>query len=258
MHLIDTHAHLYLKEFEKDIDLVIRRAHDHQVKDFFLPCISSKHIDSMYQLESRFPNQMKLMMGLHPCSVTKDYLTELKLIQSELEKRHFYAIGEIGLDYYWTKEFQQEQIKALNIQIQWAIEYHLPIVLHTRESFDDVYEIIKSQHHPSLKGVFHCFTGTLNQAYKAIDLGFKLGIGGVVTFKNGGLDNILKDIPLESIVLETDAPYLSPSPYRGKRNEPSFLIHILEKVCAIHQLDSETIIRKTMENTHELFRSSSF
>ncbi len=255
MHLVDTHTHLYLKEFDHDINQVIQRAHDNQIKQFFLPCISSIHIDSMYRLEKQFPNQIKLMMGLHPCSVSKDYKAELKLIKTQLEKRSFYAIGEIGLDYYWSKKFMKEQIEALEKQILWAINYDLPIVLHTRESFNEVYEIIKKYHRPSLKGVFHCFTGSLDQAKKAIHLGFKLGIGGVVTYKNSGLDKILHELPIESIVLETDAPYLSPSPFRGKRNEPSYLKYILEKVCDCYQLDSNTIIKKTTQNVQELFGS---
>ncbi|MCY4216008.1 MAG: TatD family hydrolase [Flavobacteriaceae bacterium] len=256
MHLVDTHAHLYLKEFDHDITQVIKRANDNRVKEFFLPCISSKHIDSMYRLENQFPNQIKLMMGLHPCSVTKDYKTELKWMKAQLEKRSFYAIGEIGLDYHWSKQFIKEQIKALENQILWAIGYNLPIVLHTRESFNDVYEIIEKHYQPSLRGVFHCFTGSLDQAKKAIDLGFKIGIGGVVTYKNGGLDKILHEIPIESIVLETDAPYLSPSPFRGKRNEPSYLKYILEKVCECYQLDSKTLIEKTTQNAQQLFGTS--
>ena len=253
MHLIDTHTHLYLEEFENDIDQVVKRANDNNVKEFFLPSISSKHIDSMYRIENRFPNQMRLMMGLHPCSVNKDYRCELKLMKSELEKRPFYAIGEIGLDYYRSKEFKKQQLKALEIQIQWAIDYNLPIVIHTRESFDKVYSIIKYHYHPLLRGIFHCFTGNIEQAKKVIDLGFKLGIGGVVTFKNGGLDQILKSIPIESIVLETDAPYLSPSPFRGKRNEPSYLKFILNKISDCYSLDSELITKITSQNAHEIY-----
>ncbi|MCY4560821.1 MAG: TatD family hydrolase [Flavobacteriaceae bacterium] len=255
MKLIDTHCHLYLEDFEKDIDKVINRANQCNVTDFFLPAISSNHISSMYELETRFPKKIKLMMGLHPCSVDENFKEELDQIKSEITKRPFYAIGEIGLDYYWSKKYQKHQQEAFEIQIEWALNLNLPIVIHTRESFEHAYSILKSKKQKKLRGIFHCFSGSLKQAFQAIDIGFYLGIGGVVTFKNGGLDKILNRIPIDRIVLETDAPYLSPSPYRGKRNEPAYLEFIVRKISECYNESPELVAEKTTQNAIKVFET---
>ncbi|WP_027377484.1 TatD family hydrolase [Kaistella palustris] len=252
--MIDTHTHLYTEEFDNDRDEVIQRALSKGITQFYLPAINSETHDKMLELEAQFPGKMFAMMGLHPCYVKADTWTEeLELVKSHLNKRSFPAIGEIGIDLYWDNSTLEIQTKAFEQQIDWAIAMDLPIVIHTRESFDEVFEVLERKKHPKLRGIFHCFSGDLEQANRAVGLGFSLGIGGVVTFKNGKIDQFLKEIPLEKIVLETDSPYLAPVPHRGKRNESSYLDLIAGKLVNIYSKDFSEIDRITTENALKIF-----
>lgn len=253
--MIDTHTHLYSEEFDQDRKETIGRALNKGVSKFFLPAIDSETHEKMLALESEFPNQIYSMMGLHPCYVKPESLeNELKVIENYLNQRHFPAIGEIGIDLYWDKTTLDIQIKAFEQQIDWAIERDLPIVIHTRESFNETFEVLERKKHPKLRGIFHCFSGNLEQAKHAIDLNFILGIGGVVTFKNGKIDQFLNEIPLEKIVLETDSPYLAPVPHRGKRNESGYLDLVAGKLVDIYGKDFSEIDRITTENALQLFK----
>ena len=227
MELIDTHAHLYLEDFDLDIEKVVKRALSSGVKHFFVPAINSSYTKRMYTLENTFPKQVHLMAGLHPCHVKENFREELKKVSTQLENRSFHAIGEIGIDLYWDKTYLKEQKYAFSKQIQWAKKYKLPIVIHCRNAFEEIFKILDRFRSKKLFGIFHCFSGNQAQAERAIDLNFKLGIGGMITFKNSKLDTFINQIPLSSIVLETDSPYLSPKPYRGKRNESCNLTLIL-------------------------------
>lgn len=252
--MIDTHTHLYAEEFSQDIDLVIDRALENGVESFFLPAIDSESHQEMLQLESKYPNQIYAMMGLHPCYVKPEtWEKELGVVKEYLDSRDFCAIGEIGIDLYWDKSTLDIQIQAFEQQIDWAIEKNLPIVIHSRESFDEVIQVLKRKKHEKLRGIFHCFSGDLEQAKQVVDLGFLLGIGGVVTFKNGKIDQFLEQIPLEYIVLETDSPYLAPVPHRGKRNESSYLNLVAGKLVDIYQKDFAEIDRITTENALKIF-----
>ena len=251
--ITDTHTHLYSEQFDQDRDLMIQRAKDVGVSRFFIPAIDSHYTEKMLQLEATYPDDVFLMMGLHPTSVKLNYRKELAQVKDWIDKRPFYAIGEIGIDLYWDRTFLAEQQEAFRIQIQWAKEKNLPIVIHCREAFDEIFEILELEKGKNLYGIFHCFTGTLEQAHKAISYGMKLGIGGVSTFKNGKIDTFLHQINIEHIVLETDAPYLSPVPYRGKRNESSYIIQIVDKLAAIYNLSSEEIAKITTENSKQVF-----
>lgn len=251
--ITDTHTHLYSEEFDEDRELVIQRALDVGVNRFFIPAIDSSYIDKMYVLEKGHPDVVFLMMGLHPTSVKENYKEELNKIKVEIDKRHFYAIGEIGIDLFWDTSFLEQQKEAFKLQIQWAKEKKLPIVIHCRNAFDEIFEILETEKSPSLKGVFHCFTGTVEQAKKAISYNMKLGIGGVVTFKNGKIDQFLHNIDLQHIVLETDAPYLAPVPFRGKRNESSYITYVLEKLSNIYTISSEQVAHITTKNSKEVF-----
>ncbi len=252
--MIDTHTHLYSEEFNEDRNLVIERALEKGVTHFFLPAIDSETHEKMLKLESEFPENITAMMGLHPCSVKPEsWEKELELVKNYLDKRDFVAIGEIGIDLYWDQSTLGIQVKAFEIQIDWAIEKDIPIVIHTRNSFDEVFEVLERKKHPKLRGIFHCFSGDLAQAKHAISLQFLLGIGGVVTFKNGKIDQFLKEIPLEYIVLETDSPYLSPVPFRGKRNESSYVNLVAEKLVDIYGVDFSEIDRITSENAKRNF-----
>lgn len=253
--LIDTHIHLYSEEFEPDCDLLINKAIDSGIGKFLLPNIDSNSIPGMMDLCDRFKGHCYPMIGLHPCYVTEDYRNQLNLIKSELDKHknRVIAIGEIGLDFYWDLKFKKEQEIAFREQVLWAHEMNLPIAIHSRNSTDEILKILNDLDLKNLKGVFHCFSGNINQADEIINLGFYFGIGGVVTFKNSGLDKIVADLPLQSILLETDGPYLAPTPFRGKRNEPSYINYIAEKVAAIKELPVDEISRITTFNATKLF-----
>lgn len=254
MIITDTHTHLYSESFDDDRKEVIQRALELNVKRFFIPAIDSSYTKAMFQLEKDFPTHVFLMMGLHPTSVKDNYKEELNHVEKMLQQRKFYAIGEIGIDLYWDKTTLGIQQEAFRTQIKLAKQYKLPIVIHCRESFDEIFEILKEEKADDLFGIFHCFTGTLEQAQKAISYNMKLGIGGVVTFKNGKIDQFLNQIDLKHIVLETDSPYLSPTPYRGKRNESSYIIMVLEKLSEIYQLPQEKIAKITTANSKEVFK----
>lgn len=252
--MIDTHTHLYSTEFDEDRTEMIQRALDKGVERFYLPAIDSETHENMLKLEADYPDQIFSMMGLHPCSVKPEsWENELEIVKDYLDKRHFVAIGEIGIDLYWDQSTLDIQMKAFEQQIDWAIEMDLPIVIHTRSSFDEVFEVLDRKKHPKLRGVFHCFSGDLDQAKRAIDLGFILGIGGVVTFKNGKIDQFLSEIPLDKIVLETDSPYLAPVPFRGKRNESAYVELVAGKLVDIYGLPFVEIDRITTENALRMF-----
>ena len=253
MEFIDTHAHLYLEHFSSDINEVIQRAKAHQITTIYLPNIDASSIESMIDLEDKYPGYCISMMGLHPCSVNENYKNELENIRAWFEKRQFVAIGEIGTDLYWDKTFFEEQKDALKIQIGWAQEYQLPIVLHSRDSLDHTIDIIEENYFPDLKGIFHCFTGDSIQARKILELGFFIGVGGVSTFKNSNIEGVLKEVPLESIVLETDSPFLSPTPHRGKRNESSYITLIAEKLALTKNKSLVEVAGITTENAKKIF-----
>jgi len=253
MILTDTHTHLYSEEFDSDRDEMIQRAINAGVSRFFVPSIDSSYTQKMYDLETQFPENIFLMMGLHPCYVKENYLEELAHVETELAKRKFYAIGEIGIDLFWDKSFLKQQQQAFKHQIQLAKKHKLAINIHCREAFDEVFEVLESEKATDLFGIFHCFTGDFRQAKRAIDLNMKLGIGGVATFKNGKIDQFLHEIDLEHIVLETDSPYLAPVPFRGKRNESSFTKLVAEKLAIIYQQPIEEIARITTENAKAIF-----
>lgn len=253
MIITDTHTHLYSEEFDQDRNGMVQRAIDAGVSRFFIPAIDSTCTASMYALEKTYPENVFLMMGLHPTYVKDNYKEELQHVETELSKRKFYAIGEIGIDLYWDKTHLKEQQDAFRHQIKLAKQYHLPIVIHCRDAFDEIFEVLEEQKSPDLFGIFHCFTGTYEQALHAISLNMKLGIGGVVTFKNGKIDQFLNQIDLKHIVLETDSPYLAPIPYRGKRNESSYIMNVLDKLAEIYALPIDEIARITTENSKAVF-----
>jgi len=251
--LTDTHTHLYSDAFDGDRNEMIKRALNEGVERFFIPAIDSGTIQAMYRLENDFPNNIFLMMGLHPTSVKENYKEEIAHIEKELEKRKFYAIGEIGIDLYWDKSTLEIQQKAFRHQIKLAKKYKLPIVIHCRDAFDAVFDVLESEKSDDLFGIFHCFTGNYEQAKRAISYNMKLGIGGVVTFKNGKIDTFLKQIPIENIVLETDSPYLSPAPFRGKRNESAYLKLVAKKVAEVYGISGEEVEQITTENSKKVF-----
>ena len=253
MMITDTHTHLYVEQFEQDRKEVVQRAIDQGVKRFFIPAIDSGYYDSMYALEREFPGHIYLMAGLHPTHVRENFKEELEIVKRHLDSHRFYAIGEIGMDLYWDKSHVQEQQEAFLTQIAWAKERELPIVIHCREAYEEIFDILDRVNDDRLYGIFHCFTGNEQQAHQIIEYGFKLGIGGVVTFKNGGLDKFLSRIPLEHLVLETDAPYLAPVPYRGKRNESGYLIRILDKLVDLYDKSPEEIAEVTTANSKLIF-----
>ncbi len=252
---IDTHTHLYSEEFNEDRTAIINTAISNSVTKLYLPNIDSNSIDGMLQLEKEFPDNCFPMMGLHPCSVKENYLDELIVIKKWLDKRKFIAIGEIGMDLYWDKTFIAEQEIAFKKQIDWALEYNYSIVIHCRNAFDEIFTILQS--YPKLpKGIFHCFSGDVEQAQKILALkNFKLGIGGVLTFKNSGLDKVVETISIDDIVLETDSPYLAPMPYRGKRNESSYIPLIAKKVAEIKNITIEEVENMTTKNANFIFEN---
>ncbi|WP_074409564.1 MULTISPECIES: TatD family hydrolase [Aquimarina] len=260
MILTDTHTHIYSEAFDEDQDEMMQRAIKNGVTRFFVPAIDSTYTKAMYAIETKYPEHVFLMMGLHPTHVKENYKEELVFVENELKKRsnkevdkNFYAIGEIGIDLYWDKTFLKAQQEAFKYQIQLAKKHKLPIVIHCREAFEEVFEVLESEKSDDLFGIFHCFTGTIDDAHRAIGYNMKLGIGGVVTFKNGKIDRFLDQISLDHIVLETDAPYLAPTPYRGKRNESSYLLNILEKLSDIYQKPIEEIAAITTKNSSDIF-----
>ncbi len=251
--LIDSHTHLYSEEFANDIESVMQRAFEAGVQKFYLPAIDSTTHEAMLELEKEYPHKCIAMMGLHPCSVKEDADKELLLVKQYLDKRNFAAVGEIGLDFYWDTTFKQQQYQAFEIQMQWALEKHLPIVIHSRESMEETLQAVKPFADKGLKGIFHCFGGTLSHAEKIIGMNFLLGIGGVLTYKKANLAAVLADIPLEHIVLETDAPYLTPVPYRGKRNESAYLQYIAQALAQAKNISFEEVANTTTANAERLF-----
>lgn len=251
--LIDTHTHLYSKKFQEDREAVLQRAKEAGVELTLLPAVDSESHEAMLQLEADHPDYCLAMIGLHPVSVKANYEEELALVESELKRREWVAIGEIGMDLYWDKTFIAEQEDAFLRQCRWAVEYDLPIAIHARDSIDELLELIRQFNDERLRGVFHCFTGNWAQAEEAIRLGFYLGIGGVATFKNGGLEEVLLKTPKNRILLETDAPYLAPVPKRGKRNETAYVKFVAEKLSDVWNVSFEHVARLTSENARQLF-----
>jgi TatD DNase family protein len=249
----DTHAHLYAEEFEHDQAEMLQKAFDAGVSRLFVPSIDSSYTQKMYDLEVQYPENIFLMMGLHPCYVKENYQEELLHVETELNKRKFAAIGEIGIDLYWDKTYLKQQQDVLVQQIQWAKQLKLPINIHCRDAFNEIFEILEQEKSEELWGIFHCFSGDLLQARQAISCGMKLGIGGVATFKHGKIDQFLNQIPLEHIVLETDAPYLAPVPYRGKRNESSYITLVASKLAEIYGVTVEEIASITTKNSKDVF-----
>ena len=254
MILTDTHTHLYSEEFSEDRNEMITRAINAGVSRFFIPSIDSSYADRMFELEKQYPENVFLMMGLHPCYVKPEtFEVELAHVEKELFSRKYYAVGEIGIDLYWDKSTLEIQKIAFKKQIQWAKQLGLGINIHCRDAFDEVFEVLESEYDANLFGIFHCFTGDLEQANRAIALGMKLGIGGVATFKNGKIDQFLNQIDLQHIVLETDSPYLAPVPYRGKRNESSYTVLVAQKLAEIYQISIEKIASITTKNSKDIF-----
>lgn len=253
MILTDTHTHLYVEEFDADRDEVMQRALDAGVNRFFIPAIDASYTGRMQALKEAWPSQVYLMCGLHPTHVKENWEEELRLVEDQLSTGEYVAVGETGIDLYWDRSRLAEQQSAFRRQIALAREYGLPIVIHCRESFEEIFEVLEAENGPGLRGIFHCFTGTLEQAWKAISYQMKLGIGGVATFRNGKIDTFLHEIPLEHIVLETDAPYLAPVPFRGKRNEPAYLRQVLAKLATVYGKSEEEIALATTANSREVF-----
>ncbi len=251
--IIDTHCHLYLDEFKNDIDDIIKRAEAETINKFYLPAIDSSEIENMFLLESKFPGKCIAMMGLHPCYVKENYLVELSIVKEWLSKRKFAAVGEIGLDFYWDKTFEKQQYEAFRLQIELSIQYNLPIVIHSRDAMQECIDVVNEYKSGSIKGIFHCFGGTVENANEIINAGFYLGIGGVLTYKKSGLTDVLEQIDLKYMVLETDAPYLTPVPFRGKRNESSYLKYIAEKLAQIKNVSVEEIAAVTTSNAEKIF-----
>ncbi len=253
MIFVDTHCHLYLEDFEPDIVEIIQRAENEGVKQFYLPAIDSQVFGSLLNLEKKFPGKCKAMTGLHPCSVKAGYKEELKLVEKNLADRKFAAIGEIGLDFYWDRSFDEQQYDAMRTQMEWALHYNLPIVIHSRESIQQTIAEVKAKQKGNLKGIFHCFNDTSESAKQIIDLGFYLGIGGVVTYKNSKLPEAIKEIDLKHMVLETDAPYLTPVPFRGKRNESSYIKYVAAKLAELKSVSVEEVAAITTANAEKIF-----
>ena len=253
MYFIDTHAHLYAEEFKEDREDMVQRTFDAGVERIYLPAIDSNSHTAMLQLEADYPTRCIAMMGLHPCYVKENVAAELEIVKQYLAERPFVAIGEIGLDLYWDKTFFEQQKHAFRTQIQWAKDLDIPIVIHTRAAMEETIAIVRAEKNERLRGIFHCFSGTLEEAQEIIELGFMLGIGGVVTYKKAGIDLIVKDIDLQYLVLETDAPYLTPTPHRGKRNESSYLTFIAQRIAEVKEISIEEVARITSENANHVF-----
>ncbi len=250
---IDSHAHIYSDDFDVDRIDMMHRTEEKGIDKIFMPNIDHTSIDAMLDVENKYPSKCFPMMGLHPCSVKKDFEKELYIVESWLAKRKFTAVGEMGTDLYWDKTFWDQQVEVFTIQVSWAKKYKLPIVVHCRESIDQTIELVEKLQDGNLTGVFHCFTGDVVQAEKLVKLGFYLGIGGVATFKKGGMENVIPHIPLDRIVLETDSPYLTPAPHRGKRNEPSYIPLIGSRVAEIKNITVDELKSATTNNALKLF-----
>ena len=253
--MIDTHTHLYLEEFKDDIDDVISRAKNVGVHGFYLPSISSKYNKSMRDLEKKFPDDISCMIGLHPCYVDDNFQSEINFVKKQIDEHNYKAIGEIGIDLFHEKKYFTQQVIAFEQQIKLAIEYDLPIVIHSRDSFNEIFKVLEKFKSEKLRGIFHCFTGNLDQANKIIDLNFHLGIGGVVTFKNGKISEFLNAVPIDKIVLETDSPYLAPAPYRGKRNESFYIELVAKKIAEVYDVDLDYVSEVTDKNVLDIFGS---
>jgi TatD DNase family protein len=251
--IIDTHSHIYLPEFDSDRADMLARAENERIGLILMPAIDNQAHSAMLQTEQDFDGKCLSMMGLHPCSVNEGYKQELKIVKEYFEKRRFVAVGEIGLDFYWDRTFTKEQYESFQLQIEIALEYDIPVIIHSRNSIDECIKLISENQKGSLKGVFHCFSGSIEQASQIIDLGFYLGIGGVITFKNSGLDKVMLDIDMKNVVLETDAPYLAPIPFRGKRNECGYLKYVVEKLSEVKNVSKEEIENITTKNARKLF-----
>jgi len=251
--IVDTHTHIFVEEFDQDRDAVIQRAKAVGIEKFVLPNIDSSSIERLNKTVAEYPDEMLPLMGLHPTSVKENYREELSIIKTALDTGNYFGIGEIGIDLYWDKTFLKQQQEVFQTQLQWAKEKKLPVSIHIRDAFDDVFEIVEQEKSPDLTGVFHCFTGNLEQARRAIDLNFLLGIGGVVTFKNGKIDKFLAEIPPQYLVVETDAPWLAPTPYRGKRNEPAYINLVVEKLADIYQMKKEELSCILYHNSMDIF-----
>jgi TatD DNase family protein len=254
MRLTDTHTHLYYETDEEKLDQLMQRCFDNKIDRLFLPNVDVASISKIDTLVKKYPSNCFAMAGLHPCEVKEDYELALDEICESMIDRDIYAIGEIGIDLHWDKTTLEIQKAAFLEQIKWAKDMDLPIVIHCREAFDEIFEILEKEKDDSLRGILHCFTGNVDQAHQAIALGFYLGIGGVVTYKKAGLDEVLKSVPLDKLVLETDSPYLAPVPYRGKPNESSYLVHIAEKLAEIYQTSVEEIAAVTTANSISIFK----
>jgi TatD DNase family protein len=255
MILIDTHCHLYSKEFTRDLEEVFQRAEKEGVGSFYLPAIDSHCQDALLALEARHPGKCFGMTGLHPCHVKEDHAAELEFVEMELARRSWVALGEIGLDFYWDRSFEAAQYAAFHEQIEWALHYDIPIVIHSRESMQESIGVVREHQRGKLRGIFHCFSGDAQAAREIVDLGFYLGIGGVLTYKNSGLPDAIRDIALEHLVLETDAPYLAPVPFRGKRNESSYLRYVVAKLAEVKGVSVEEIAAATTQNAQKIFGS---
>lgn len=253
MNLIDTHCHLYSKEFTTDIEGVMQRAETEGVERFYLPAIDRENQEALLALEARYAGKCIGMTGLHPCHVKGDYLDELKFVEAELARRSWAAVGEIGLDFFWDKTFPAQQYAAFHQQIEWALHYDIPIVIHSRESMKESIGVVREHQKGALRGIFHCFSGDAVAAAEIVDLGFFLGIGGVLTYKNSGLPAAIGGVPMDSLVLETDAPYLSPVPFRGKRNEGSYLKYIVAKLAEVKGVSVEEAAAATTRNAQKIF-----
>ena len=253
MRFIDTHSHIYDTGFQEDLDAVMASAKSAGIEKIYMPGIDSTCIDAMMDMETKYPGICIPMMGLHPCYVKENYQEELAIVEGWLAKRKFAAIGEIGLDYYWDRTFVKEQQEAFQTQMQWALDYDLPIVIHTRNAMGETIEAVKPFAKKGLRGVFHCFSGSKESAEQIIGMGFYLGLGGVLTYKNAGVAEAIASIPMEYLVLETDAPYLAPVPYRGKRNEPAFMIEVAKKLAEIKNLPLHEVGEITSVNAEKLF-----
>ena len=254
MEIIDTHTHLYFNHFKNDFDKVIKKAIDNNITSLIFPSVDSSHLQKMYELKNRYPKNIFLMTGLHPTYVKDNYKEELDQVVKSLIDHDFVAVGEIGIDLYWDKTFLKQQQDAFEFQIELALVNKLPIVIHCRNGFDEIFEILEKFKSKKMKGIFHCFTGSLDQANKSIEMGFKLGIGGVVTFKNGGIDKLIKEIDIENIVLETDSPYLAPAPFRGKRNESFYITYVIKKISEIYNINEKEVAEITTKNSKEIFK----
>lgn len=253
MKLIDTHTHIYLENFDADRNEVVQRAIDNGVTQMLLPNIDKDSLDSLLELCHNYPENCYPMIGLHPTSVKDDYREQLQFLEKTLIENKFVAIGEIGLDFYWDKTYYEQQLDAFRTQIGWAKQHNLPVAIHTRDAFPQILDELEALQDGELRGVLHCFSGTYEEAQHALALGFYLGIGGVLTYKKSTLSDIVKNIPIERLLLETDAPFLSPVPYRGKRNEPVHLIEIAKKIAEIKETDLETVAYLCTENSKKLF-----